>query len=373
MAKDDLVKGLEGVVALETTLCDLDGLNGRVTYRGYDITEFASGRVYEEVAHLLWCSELPTASELGALKGALVAARHLPETVIAILHRLPRDMDPMRVLQACAAVLGGFDPDAADNGREASLRKAIRLTSRMASVTCAYHRIRHGQEPIPPSTDLSHAANFLYMLTGELPSEVSAQALNLTMVFYAEHELNASTFSARVIASTLSDMHSAVAGAIGAMRGALHGGAGEKVIATIREIGSVERVEQFVANALAAKRKLMGFGHRVYRAGDPRSPILGERADAVCRAKGTERWFRLAVELQRRVEETRGLQPNVDYYSALIWHALGIPDDLFTPVIASARVAGWTAHVLEQHEDNRLIRPRARYAGPGRRPVPRVP
>lgn len=371
MTIENSPKGLEGVVAVDTALCDLDGANGRLAYRGYDITDLAKGVSYEEVAHLLWHGELPTKTELASFKAALGAARPLPDALIATLRLMPKDMDPMRMLQASTAILGGFDPDATDNSREANLRKAVRLTSQLATTTCAFHRIRNGQEPIAPSPSLSLAGNFLYMLSGEMPSEASTNALNTTFVFYAEHELNASTFTTRVISSTFSDMHSAVAGSIGALKGVLHGGAGEKVLTTVRKIESPDLVEKFVDDEIASKRKMMGFGHRVYKAGDPRSPILHDLAQGLSRGTATERSFLIAEKLHQRFETLKGLKPNVDYYSALVWHALEIPDELFTPVIVAGRVGGWIAHVLEQHQANRLIRPRARYTGPGRRPVPR--
>lgn len=363
-----LVKGLEGVIAAETALCDLDGANGRLAYRGYDIADLAGKVTYEEVAHLLWHGELPNRAQFDALSAELVAARPLPEALIQVYRLLPRDVDPMRALQLSAAMLGMFDPDRTDNSRAANLRKAIRLTAQFASAITSHHRIRLGKDPVPPSKDLGHAANFLYMLTGERPSEVNTRAFDASLILYAEHEMNASTFTTRVISSTLSEMHSAVAGGIGALKGPLHGGAGEAVMLTLKEIGRVEEVEAFVERALAARRRLMGFGHRVYRAGDPRAAILRGLAEEACRLSGQGQWFEMAVKLYERVNRAKGLIPNVDFYSAPLFYSLGIPVDLFTPVIAAGRIAGWTAHILEQHADNRLIRPRGAYTGPGRRP-----
>lgn len=363
-----LVKGLEGVIAAETALCDLDGANGRLAYRGYDIADLAGKVTYEEVAHLLWHGELPNRAQFDALSAELVAARPLPEALIQVYRLLPRDVDPMRALQLSAAMLGMFDPDRTDNSRAANLRKAIRLTAQFASAITSHHRIRLGKDPVPPSKDLGHAANFLYMLTGERPSEVNTRAFDASLILYAEHEMNASTFTTRVISSTLSEMHSAVAGGIGALKGPLHGGAGEAVMLTLKEIGRVEEVNSFVERALAAKRRLMGFGHRVYRAGDPRAAILRGLAEDACRLSGQGQWFEMAVKLYERVNRAKGLIPNVDFYSAPLFYSLGIPVDLFTPVIAAGRIAGWTAHILEQHADNRLIRPRGAYTGPGRRP-----
>jgi len=362
-----LIKGLEGVVAAESALCDLDGASGRLAYRGYDIAELAGQASFEEVLHLLWYGEMPSRAQLEALNGELVAARPLPEALISAYRLLPRDVDPMRVLQLSAATLGMFDPDKTDNSHQANLRKAIRLTSQLATAICAHHRIRSAKDPVPPAKDLSHAANFLYMLTGQRPSEVNTRAFDASLVLYAEHELNASTFTTRVVSSTLSDMHSAVAGGIGALKGPLHGGAGEAVMLTLQEIGRLDEVAPFVEKALAAKRRLMGFGHRVYRAGDPRAAILRGLAQDACGQSGQGIWFEMAVKLHEQVNKAKGLIPNVDFYSAPLFYALGIPVDLFTPVIAASRIAGWTSHILEQHDDNRLIRPRAHYAGPPRR------
>ncbi len=362
-----LIKGLEGVVAAETALCDLDGANGRLAYRGYDIDELARQASYEEVAHLLWRGELPTRAQLDGFCAELTAARPIPDQLLAAFRLLPKKADPMRALQMATAMLGTFDPDATDNSQEANLRKALRLTSQLATAVCSHHRIRLGKEPVPPSKDLGHAANFLFMLTGERPSAVNVRAFGASLILYAEHEMNASTFTTRVISSTLSDMHSAVAGGIGAIKGSLHGGAGEAVMLTLKEIGQVENVEAFVETALAQKRRLMGFGHRVYRAGDPRAAILRGLAEDACRQSGQEMWFRMAVRLFEKVNRAKGLIPNVDFYSAPLWYSIGIPVDLFTPVIVAGRIAGWTAHLLEQYQDNRLIRPRGNYVGPARR------
>ena len=362
-----LIKGLEGVVAAETALCDLDGANGRLAYRGYDIDELARQASYEEVAHLLWRGELPTRAQLDGFCAELTAARPIPDQLLAAFRLLPKKADPMRALQMATAMLGTFDPDATDNSQEANLRKALRLTSQLATAVCSHHRIRLGKEPVPPTKDLGHAANFLFMLTGERPSAVNVRAFDASLILYAEHEMNASTFTTRVISSTLSDMHSAVAGGIGAIKGSLHGGAGEAVMSTLQEIGKVENVDAFVETALAQKRRLMGFGHRVYRAGDPRAAILRGLAEDACRQSGQEMWFRMAVRLFEKVNRAKGLIPNVDFYSAPLWYSIGIPVDLFTPVIVCGRIAGWTAHLLEQYQDNRLIRPRGQYTGPGRR------
>ena len=363
-----LIRGLEGVVAAETELCDLDGTNGRLAYRGYDIADLAGQATFEEVAYLLWMGELPTRGELDGFLAELATARPIPEDLVKAFALMPKRTDPMRVLQASVAILGMHDPDATDNTHAANLRKSVRLTSQFATAICAHHRVRSGLEPVPPAKDLSLAANFLYMLTGKKPSNVTTKAFDASLVLYAEHELNASTFTARVIAATLSDMHSAVAGGVGALKGTLHGGAGEAVMNTLLEIGKLDNVDGFVDKAFAAKRRFMGMGHRVYTAGDPRAAILKGMAEDACRETGQALWYDLAVQLHAKVSATKKLIPNVDFYSAPLFYSIGIPVDLFTPVIAASRIVGWTANLLEQYDDNRLIRPRADYKGPGRKP-----
>ena len=367
-----LIRGLEGVVAAETKLCDLDGANARLAYGGYSIDDLARQATFEEVCYLLWYGDLPRAAQLDRITTELIAAREIPTALLDAFRLMPKDTDPMRVLQAATAVLGMHDPDTTDNAHAANLRKAIRLTSQFATAICAHHRVRRGQVPVPPAPDLSHAANFLYMLSGKRPSAVTVKAVDASLTLYAEHELNASTTTTRVIASTQSDMHSAVAGGVGALKGTLHGGAGEAVMRTFMEIGEVANVDSFAERALAEKRRLMGFGHRVYRAGDPRAAILRGMAEEACRQSGQFKWYEMAVKLHDRIGKAKGLIPNVDFYSAPLFYSLGIPVDLFTPVIAAGRVAGWTANIIEQHDDNRLIRPRAEYVGPRARAwVPR--
>ncbi len=321
-----LIRGLEGVVAAETKLCDLDGGHGRLAYAGYDIEDLAQRASFEEVCHLLWYGDLPNAAQLDKTTLALIAAREIPADLVQAFKLMPKATDPMRVLQAAVAVLGMSDPDTTDNSHAANLRKALRLTSQMATAICAHHRVRSGQEPIRPASDLSHAAN-----------------------------------------STQSDLHSAVAGGVGALKGPLHGGAGEAVMRTLMEIGEVARVDAFAAKALGEKRRLMGMGHRVYKAGDPRAAILKGMAEEACRQSGQFKWYEMAVKLHARVNEAKKLIPNVDFYSAPLFYSLGIPVDLFTPVIAAGRIAGWSANIIEQHDDNRLIRPRGDYIGAGRR------
>jgi citrate synthase len=362
-----LIRGLEGVVAAETQLCDLDGANGRLAYRGYDIDDLARRATFEQVTYLLLHGELPRAAQLDGLVVQLTAARAIPAELVQAFRLMPRDTDPMRVLQASVAILGMSDPDATDSSHAANVRKAVRLTSQVATAICAHHRVRQGKDPVAPGAGLSHAANFLYMLTGERPNQAATRAFDASLTLYAEHELNASTFTTRTIVSTQSDMHSAVAGGVGALKGPLHGGAGEAVMHTLMEIGEVEKVDAFAAASLVARRRFMGMGHRVYKAGDPRATILRGMAEEACRQSGQFTWFQIAVKLHERIAAAKGLIPNVDFYSAPLFYSLGIPVDLFTPVIAAGRIAGWSANIVEQHDDNRLIRPRADYVGPKRR------
>ena len=367
VTESGLIRGLEGVVAATTRLCDLDGANGRLAYQGYAIEDLARHASFEEVVWLLWHGELPREGELTAFRKELVEAAPLPPEAVKVLKLLPKAMHPMRVLQMGVALLGGLDPDAEDSSPEANHRKATRLVARVSSLTAAFHRIRNGRRPVAPRADLSHAANFLYMLSGRKPRVVPLRAFDAALVLYAEHELNASTFTGRVVASTLSDMHSAVSAAIGALKGPLHGGAGEAVMKTLEAIGQPDNAEAFTRQALADKQRLMGFGHRVYKTGDPRAKILRTLATKACRNSAEPVWFETAVKLHEAVNREKGLIPNVDFYSAPLFKALGIPVDLFVPVIAVSRIAGWTANLLEQYHDNRLIRPRADYAGPAAR------
>ena len=362
-----LIRGLEGVVAAETKLCDLDGVNGRLAYCGYDIAELARLASFEEVCHLLWHGELPKPAQLDALVVGLTIAREIPANLVEAFRLMPKATDPMRVLQAATAILGMSDPDTTDNSHAANVRKAVRLTAQYATAICAHHRVRQGLAPVAPLAGLSHAANFLYMLTGERPNPAAIKAFDASLTLYAEHELNASTFTTRAIVSTQSDMHSAAAGGVGALKGPLHGGAGEAVMRTLTEIGEVANVDAFAEKALAEKRRLMGMGHRVYKAGDPRAAILKGMAEDACRQSGQFKWYEMAVKFHERISKAKGLIPNVDFYSAPLFYSLGIPVDLFTPVIAAGRIAGWAANIIEQHDDNRLIRPRADYVGAKRR------
>ncbi|MFO7172335.1 MAG: citrate/2-methylcitrate synthase, partial [Bacillota bacterium] len=304
--------GLEGVVAGTSEICFIDGREGRLVYAGYDIRDLAEHSTFEEVVYLLWHRRLPTRAELDQLDADLKANRALPEPVLAALRTLPKDIHPMAALRTGVSLLGNFDPEAEATGREANLRKAIRVTAQMATLTAAWERIRKGLEPIPPRTDLSHAANFLYMLSGKEPDPFFARVFDIALILHADHELNASTFSARVTIATLTDLYSAITSAVGTLKGPLHGGANEQVMKTLEEIGSIDRVEEWVKEALAQKRKIMGFGHRVYKTKDPRAYILERYAEEITRRTGDTKWFEMTRKLEKTVLEQKGLYPNVD-------------------------------------------------------------
>ena len=360
-------EGLEGVVAGTSRICFLDGREGRLLYQGYDIHDLAAHATFEEVAYLLWHGDLPTASQLDALNRELRAARALPEPVLALLQSFPRDALPMDILRTAVSALGVYDPEARDNSQPANLRKSVRLTAQMATVVAAIDRLRTGK-PVPaPDPGLSHAANFLYMLWGKRPDPTSAQAVEIVLILHADHELNASTFAARVTAATLADMHSAITSAIGALKGPLHGGANEQVMRMLLQIGDPATAVPAVAEMLTAKKKIPGFGHRVYRTEDPRATHLRRMSEELGKQHGELKWFQMSRAIEKYMLEQKHIYANVDFYSATVYYTLGIPLDLFTPVFAVSRISGWTAHVLEQLADNRLIRPRAEYVGPRNR------
>lgn len=356
--------GLEDVVAASSRICFIDGEKGILVYCGYEIGELAEHATFEEVAYLLWHGSLPRRAELEALSERLAASRGLPDEMMPILRACARSESPMAALRTAVSALALFDPDAEDNSPETNQRKAIRLTSQMATIVAAYDRLRKGKDPIPPVPKLSHAANFLYMLTGNVPDEMTARALDVCLVLHAEHGFNASTFAARVTASTQADMHSAICSAIGTLKGPLHGGANTRVMEMLVEIGKVERVEPYLGEALAAKKRIMGFGHRVYHTLDPRARFLKKFSEELAKRAANPAWYEISREIETRMRELKGLDANVDFYSASTYYMMGIPHDLFTPVFAVARIAGWSAHVLEQMADNRLIRPREDYTGP---------
>jgi citrate synthase len=356
--------GLEGVVAGESSISDVNGQEGRLIYAGYDIHDLAQHSTFEEVIYLLWNLNLPARSELDKLKQELSREAGLPAQIQDLIRTVPKEANPMDMLRTVVSALSFYDPDGADMSREANVRKAIRLTARFPTIVTTYQRIRNGLDPIEPREDLSLAGNFLYTLKGEEPDEIATRTMDVALVLHADHELNASTFAARVTAATLSDMYSAIVSAIGTLKGPLHGGANEGVIKNLLEIGSVENVEAWTQDALINKKKIMGFGHRVYRTEDPRATHLRDMSRQLGERTGEKKWYEMSRKMEDVMMREKKLNPNVDFYSASTYYALGLPTDLFTPIFACSRISGWTAHVLEQYENNRLIRPRAEYVGP---------
>jgi citrate synthase len=358
--------GLEDVVAATSAICYLDGDRGVLAYFGYDIHDLARGVSFEEVCHLLWHGRLPNRAELGDLQSQLAAARPLSEPILRLMRQLPAS-DGMDMLRTLTSALGQYDPETADNSQAANYRKAVRLTAQLGSVVATYGRMQAGGGPIAPDPALGHAANFLYMLTGTRPSALSTRAFDVALVLHADHELNASTFAARVAAATLTDLYSAIVGAIGALKGPLHGGANADVMRLLIEIGPdapPERVDEAIRGRLAKKIKIPGFGHRVYHTEDPRATHLRKMSKELGDRAGNTRWFEMSQRIENLVKAEKKLNPNVDFYSASTYYTLGIPIDLFTPIFAVSRISGWTAHCLEQYANNRLIRPRTDYLGP---------
>jgi citrate synthase len=358
--------GLEDVVAASSAICYLDGDRGVLAYYGYDIHDLASGVSFEEVCYLLWHGRLPNRAELGDLQSQLAAARPLSEPILRLMKQLPVS-DGMDMLRTLTSALGQYDPEAADNSQAANYRKAVRLTAQLGSLVATYGRMQAGGGPIQPDPALGHAANFLYMLTGTRPSALSTHAFDVALVLHADHELNASTFAARVAAATLTDLYSAIVGAIGALKGPLHGGANADVMRLLIEIGPdapPERIEEAIRARLAKKIKIPGFGHRVYHTEDPRATHLRRMSKELGERAGNMRWFEMSQRIENLVKTEKKLNPNVDFYSASTYYTLGIPIDLFTPIFAVSRISGWTAHCLEQYANNRLIRPRTDYIGP---------
>jgi 2-methylcitrate synthase len=358
-------KGLEGVVATTSSICYIDGDQGVLAYRGIDIHELADNSTFEETCYLLWFGRLPNRQELRDLRDRMVEERKLDASIIQRLHLAPKHALPMDVLRTMVSALSFYDPEEKSNDREANVHKAIRLTSQIAMIVAAYDRIRKRKEVVEPDRSLSHAANFLLMLNGKEPSKTAERALDIALILHADHELNASTFAARVTAATLSDMHSAITSAIGALKGPLHGGANEAVFRILEAIdkSGADPVE-YVKGLLAQKKKIPGFGHRVYHTEDPRATHLRKMSHDLGNSSGDPKWFDFSCKIEEFVKTDKKLNANVDFYSASTYHNLGIDVDLFTPVFAVSRISGWTTHVIEQLEDNRLIRPRADYMGP---------
>jgi citrate synthase len=361
-------EGLEDVVVSTSEICFIDGREGRLLYRGYDVDELVQQSSFEEVVYLLWHGALPSRKELEVHTKLLsaTATRRLPPKLVTMLRQLPRKTTPMEVLRTGVSALSAFDPDASDNSREATVRKAIRLTAQMPTLVAAWERLRGGKTPVAPNPRLNLAANFLYMLTGKKPTDLAAKTFDVALIMHADHEFNASTFAARVTAATLSDLHSAAVSGIGALKGPLHGGANEQVMRVVEQIGAPERAEAWIRKALTDKVRIMGFGHRVYRVEDPRAKHLRRLATELGRQAGKPQYVEILNTVARVVGEVKKIFPNVDLYSGAAYAAMGIPTDQFTPIFAMSRVAGWAAHVLEQHAHNRLIRPRAEYTGPAR-------
>jgi citrate synthase len=358
-------KGLEGVVATTSSICFIDGERGVLAYRGIDIHELADNSTFEETCYLLWFGKLPSRAELKELRERMSEERKLDASIIHRLNLAPKHALPMDVLRTIVSALSFYDPEEKNNDRAANIHKAIRLTSQIAMVVAAYDRIRKGKPVVEPDRSLSHAANFLLMLNGTPPSKTAERALDIALILHADHELNASTFAARVTAATLSDMHSAVTSAIGALKGPLHGGANEAVFKILMEIDrdGADPVE-YVKGMLGQKKKVPGFGHRVYHTEDPRATHLRTMSRDLGTSSGNPKWFEYSRKIEEFIKADKRLNANVDFYSASTYHTLGIDVDLFTPVFAVSRISGWTAHVIEQLDDNRLIRPRADYIGP---------
>jgi citrate synthase len=357
-------KGLEGIVANSTSLSDVLGQEGILIYAGYDINEIAGNASFEETIHLLWHGELPNRAQLDALSKKLRTARELPQPVVDFLRNAPKNAGPMDVIRTAVSMLGLYDANPKDESPEANYNRSVSITAKMGVITAYFHRARKGLDLPPVRTDLGEAAHFLYLINGTEPSAEAARTLDVAYVLHADHGMNASTFSARVTIATLSDMYSAITSAIGTLKGPLHGGANEGVIHMLQEIGSEDKVDAWVETQLEQKKKIMGIGHRVYKVLDPRAPHLREMAIILSNQLGEPKWIRMSERIASIMKERKGLNANVDFYSATVYYSMGIPTDLFTPIFAIARAAGWTGHVMEQLADNRLYRPLSEYTGP---------
>ncbi|MFT8363267.1 MAG: citrate synthase [Sporolactobacillus sp.] len=355
-------KGLEGIVATTSAISSIH--NDVLTYRGYSIQDLAERSTFEEVVYLLWNGDLPNADQLSVFRSRLADESSVPQEIYELIQHLPdHNVHPMAVIRTAVSALGILDEQADKMNVNANMEKAVRIQAKISTIVAAFSRIRRGMDPIAPNHNLSFAANFLYMLSGVEPSEVAARTFDKALILHADHELNASTFTARVCVATLSDIYSGVTAAIGALKGPLHGGANEQVMRMLDHIHSVEEADCYIEDALANKQKIMGFGHRVYKNGDPRARIQKKMAEELTRDNGNEKLYVLSAHIEDLIKERKGLLPNTDFYSATIYHTLGIETDLFTPVFAISRMSGWVAHILEQYSDNRLIRPRAEYNG----------
>ena len=357
-------KGLREVVAADTRISDIDGELGRLWYVGYDIADLATNATFEEVVYLLHHLDLPTRDQLDELTAFMVEERELSPFLSNVMVTLAQQASPMSMLRTGISAASAYDPDGWDESPEAQYRKALRLIAKTPTLIATYHRLRTGQSVVPSNPKLPHAANFLWMLLGEEPDPDDADALDTTLILYGDHTMNASTFTARIIASTLADMFSAITGAVAALKGPLHGGANEEAMKMLEEVGSPDRAEAYVRDRLERHEKIMGFGHAVYRTMDPRAIVLRQLSEETGRRADDLRWFEISRAVQETVMAQKGLNPNVDFYAASVYHVLGIPTDLMTPIFAMARMAGWTAHVREQYADNKVIRPGSEYVGP---------
>jgi citrate synthase len=357
-------KGMREVVAAVTSLSDIDGARGQLWYVGYDIHDLAANATFEEVVYLLHHLRLPTRTELDEVTTFLIEEREPSRFIKNLMATLAEQTSPMSMLRTSVSAASAYDPDGWDTSDAADLRKGIRLVARTSTFITMYHRLRTGREVIPSNPKLPYAANFLYTLTGEEPDHEDADVLDTTLTLYADHTMNASTFTARIIASTLADMHSAISGAIAALKGPLHGGANEEAMKMLEEVGSPDRAEAYVKDRLARGEKIMGFGHAVYKTMDPRATVLKRLSREVGERHGDTSWYEISERIEEVTFAEKGLFPNVDFYAASVYHMLGIPTDLMTPIFAMARMTGWTAHVREQYADNRVIRPGSEYVGP---------
>lgn len=364
MAIEQVKVGLQDVVIATSAICSIDGQRGQLLYGGYDIHDLAANSTFEEVVYLLWYGRLPKRQELEDLQFQLASNRALSTDILGILKNLPPPQHPMETLRTVVSALSLYDPEAEDMSVEANRRKAMRLTAQMGTLVAAFGRVREGKDPVPPDPRLNHAANFLYMLQGNVPNPENARWFDVALILHADHSYNASTFAARVTASTLSDMHSSITSAIGTLKGPLHGGANEQVMRMLLEINSPERVEDYVHNLLANKKKVMGFGHRVYHTEDPRATVLRRMSEELGRRTGQPKWYQMSRQIEDLMIREKKINANVDFYSASAYYVLGIPVDLYPLIFAVSRISGWTAHILEQYANNKLIRPLAEYTGP---------
>ncbi|EEQ79084.1 citrate synthase [Staphylococcus warneri] len=358
----ELQRGLEGVIAAETKISSI--IDSQLTYAGYDIDDLAENAQFEEIIFLLWNYRLPNKEELQELKSKLYEYMTLNPRVYKHFEEYVTDkVHPMAALRTSVSYIAHFDPDAEDESDEKKYERAIRIQAKIASLVTAFARVREGKEPLKPNSDLSYAGNFLYMLKGELPTDIEEEAFNKALILHADHELNASAFTARCAVSSLSDMYSGIVAAVGSLKGPLHGGANERVMAMLSEVGSLDNVDNYLDKKIANKEKIMGFGHRVYKEGDPRAKYLREMSRKITEETGQSELYEMSLAIEKRMKEEKGLIPNVDFFSASVYHSMDIPHDLFTPIFAVSRTSGWIAHILEQYRDNRIMRPRANYIG----------